>query len=300
MEEEFYQSCRNGDIDKINKIILYLKTSNRTSYSNILNKGMEILCFNGHFEIIKRLSENRHNFYGFRGGLILIALINNNDEIANWLVDKGYTCSGNDFSSCCSEYDLDLIQKYYSLSLDKTISKTIFDTQHIIDGFINACENGNFNVAQWLYEIEKDKIINNFDKNRSMKILKKCSDKANGKKVINWLLTLDIHNYTHDVIYRKLLEYCLEFVQSKISNWMIYESSYYTCTWIYSECIHKNMDLYDECLFYRTIIEKHKENYVIEVLSKLEYHYISKDPLFDKNIFEMEIWSYIFDVMKKN
>lgn len=63
--------------------------------------------------------------------------------------------------------------------------------------------------------------------------------------------------------------------------------------WLYS--ISKDKDFKKESSKkLMELVQKEKEVIVLEVISKLELHPIYQNPLFDMNVFEVELWSYLF------
>lgn len=297
MHYEYFQVCKIGDFKKIYDFMNYFYSN---SIFGTINYGIEICVYNGHYDIIKTLFDTR-DYMHFVGDiniskLIIIALMNNHYEIVKWFCHNKSIDFSKEFFKCCEQGNLNLIKKIYEWSLIESGERSNrLNSQTICDGFRRSCIKNYIDIAKFLYEKEKDIIVNSLNEDTYERLFPSAD--CDVLKIYKWLYSIEINPEIRDRFLGKCLEFNKDFDTIDKLESRLYKYEFDCLQWIYSIHIHKRMDLYDKCEFYRKFIEKHKENYVLEVLSKLKFHYIYEDVLFDKNIFERELYDYLFHPM---
>lgn len=261
MEEELHHACRNGDLNKV--IELYEKGVN-LSFGN--DVALRSSCWYGHIDLVKWLVDKGVDIHSEHDYCLYASLYRGHVELARYLNSIGLHLKNYHRVLSFDEIIRNLMYyDYYPQTIGYLIeSNQLLKYDEILRFiFYRASNDDNFMFSKMIYE------LGNFN--------------------------------IYDVDYRRIIATARWKYYDDYGNWKN-EEVFEFMRWLYlvkHESVNSVIDSFSNQIkkeyypHYKIKQNVDRENYIKEFLLRMEHMSFWCNPMFDENIFKMEIWDYI-------
>lgn len=299
----FNVACENGHLD----IAKWLFSLNVNIHEQD-DRAFVYASMNDHLDVVKWLYSidpslinkfkliNKYNNYNVLKWLYSI----NPDYITkyvNYIIDKH--CNINILRWLLIDLKLEINQKkltdifkYRCIQGDLNTAKLLFSLWSEIPNDVIVCfkhiiNNGNLQFVKWFYSIGFD-IYNNISVSKTFEYLYELYFDRDCYYYEN-----DVHDYGDVDGYSHYSGYHTEY-RFKIDEYYRRHKYLELAKFLYT--ISDKTKQYNSNKYYeiKEFIQNEKSIYIMEFVEKLKFHEIYKIPMFDMNVFMIEIWNYLF------
>lgn len=303
----FTYYCKKGDYDTAKQMRLYGTYSEMTQF--------EMACINGHLEQAKWIYDTSdRNFLTSlpsQRNMIVMACKKGNMEMINWLLEKYPLIEHVNIL-----FDIMKISKYHNIiKLMENNRKFEFTIFGYIDCFNLACSKGYLEIVEWLFQDCKE-IFEREDGIYGLEsgLIRACT--SGHLNIVKWINSITYHQ--SDIAFKlaaynghlHIVKWLYNTHKYEIDGGLLLlidsRNHFETAKWLYYQKSERFIPTFGNYIAYGDGLYKHnandfldkiqreKENYVLEIIEKTKFHPIYKNYLFDKNVFLIEVWSYVF------
>lgn len=284
-DDIFYYSCEFRKPEYIKTFI------NNNNYE----QGFVFLCRYNHWDLAKWIYDNYDISFETRNEAFGDACESGNMDIARWLFKLGvdiHYWNDSAFRYTCYFGHIKIAKWLYTLGADIHASEEC--------AMLFACRNNRLEIAQWLYELGVEINYNDYQ----------CFFEAchqHSVDIIKWFY--DIGEVNNDRL-KYIFEIACHLNDIKLAMWVKSIDRFYINYLKYSSYAIKSYNNLNQTEFLKflyhiadntqfgdeikQLIEKDKEIYFVEFVSKLEIMPIYANPMFDMNVFIILIPKFLF------